>query len=65
MNKTLGSDSEEDHSDAEDKTEREKREADKLAEKRHKRRMKGTLFAKCQDNHDLFNTNRLAKNNIK
>lgn len=36
-----------------------------MAEKRHKRRMKGTLFSKCSDSHELFNTNRMAKMKIK
>ena len=44
-------------------TGQKRQEAD--AARRHRKRMKGTLFSKCDTPHDLFNTHRLVKTKLK
>jgi hypothetical protein len=41
------------------------KDSNKLAEKKHLKRLRGTIFTKCELPNELFNANRLVKTKIK
>jgi hypothetical protein len=41
------------------------KDSNKMAEKKHLKRLRGTIFTKCELPNELFNANRLVKTKIK